>query len=269
MSGRGSPVRIIVGLSIFVLVVSIVGFAGTLILDSFVLDDYNSYGEVPVPGESTLHLPAGEVKISFHTEIAGSTSGGGLPVPDLSLTIGPPQGVAQPQVTDDVGGTTSVNNDVHRRVWTAQIPVDGNYDIKTDGKVSPFINPTLAFGHDSSKGWLVWVFVGLFVVSLLTLIITPMLAGRIRRPQPPGGFQSPPMNFGNPSANIGYPPDTGYSAPPSYPGGQATPPTPTSPYSPTDNSVKIEQLKTLAALRQSGALTEAEFEVEKRRVLGS
>jgi hypothetical protein len=31
--------------------------------------------------------------------------------------------------------------------------------------------------------------------------------------------------------------------------------------------VKIEQLKTLAALRDSGALTEEEFQAEKRRVL--
>jgi hypothetical protein len=36
---------------------------------------------------------------------------------------------------------------------------------------------------------------------------------------------------------------------------------------PTDDGVRIEQLKTLAALRESGALTEDEFESEKRRLL--
>lgn len=35
----------------------------------------------------------------------------------------------------------------------------------------------------------------------------------------------------------------------------------------TDEGTKIEHLKTLAALRDSGALTEAEFEAEKRRIL--
>ena len=40
-------------------------------------------------------------------------------------------------------------------------------------------------------------------------------------------------------------------------------------YTPTDDGVRIEQLKSLAALRDSGALTEAEFEAEKRRVLES
>jgi hypothetical protein len=31
--------------------------------------------------------------------------------------------------------------------------------------------------------------------------------------------------------------------------------------------VRLEQLKTIAALRDSGALTEAEFNAEKRRIL--
>ena len=35
----------------------------------------------------------------------------------------------------------------------------------------------------------------------------------------------------------------------------------------TDEGTKIEQLKTLAALRDSGALTEVEFEAEKHKIL--
>ena len=38
-------------------------------------------------------------------------------------------------------------------------------------------------------------------------------------------------------------------------------------YIPTDEGIRLEQLKDLAALRDSGALTEEEFEQEKRRVL--
>ncbi|MGB8206170.1 MAG: SHOCT domain-containing protein, partial [Mycobacterium sp.] len=38
-------------------------------------------------------------------------------------------------------------------------------------------------------------------------------------------------------------------------------------YAPNDEGVKLEQLKTLSSLRDSGALTEAEFEAEKRRIL--
>ena len=39
-------------------------------------------------------------------------------------------------------------------------------------------------------------------------------------------------------------------------------------HEPTDEGVRLERLKTLAALRDSGALTEEEFEAEKRRILG-
>jgi hypothetical protein len=36
---------------------------------------------------------------------------------------------------------------------------------------------------------------------------------------------------------------------------------------PSDEGVRLERLKTLAALRDSGALTQQEFETEKRRIL--
>jgi hypothetical protein len=49
----------------------------------------------------------------------------------------------------------------------------------------------------------------------------------------------------------------------------ATPPIPLAPAShiPTDEGARTEQLETLAALRDSGASTQAEFEAEKRRIL--
>jgi hypothetical protein len=43
---------------------------------------------------------------------------------------------------------------------------------------------------------------------------------------------------------------------------------PTAAEEPSDEGVRLERLKTLAALRDSGALTEAEFDAEKRRILG-
>jgi Short C-terminal domain len=42
---------------------------------------------------------------------------------------------------------------------------------------------------------------------------------------------------------------------------------PAASYAPTDQGIRLEQLKTLSALRDSGALTEEEFEAEKRRIL--
>ena len=149
--GRTAP-RIFVVASVLTLVVAVVGFIVTLVLNAFVLDKYNAYGEVPIPGSSSLHLPAGEATVSFHTQTIGSPSGGGLPVPPLGLTIVPPEGIPDPQVTESFGTTTTVNNDAHIRVWRVQIPAEGTYDITTDGKVNGYINPQLAFGHDASYG---------------------------------------------------------------------------------------------------------------------
>ena len=226
--------------SILTLVVAVIGFIVTLVLNAFVLDKYNAYGEVPIPGSSSLHLPAGEATVSFHTQTIGSPSGGGLPVPPLGLTIVPPEGIPDPQVTENWGTTTTVNNDAHIRVWVVQIPAEGTYDITTDGKVNGYINPQLAFGHGSSYGWLVWAFAGLFVLGLLELTASILWAVRSRRPVARALPSADPCRRHVPGRR---------------------------PYTPTDDGIRIEQLKNLAALRDSGALTDDEFEAEKRRIL--
>ncbi len=169
---------VVVG-SVVLLVVSIAGFITALMLNAFVLDDYDAYGEVPIPGAQTVHLPAGDATVSFHTQIVGSTRGAGLPIPDLSVTITPPSGVAKPELVENLGTTTTVNNDAHRQVWVAHIPETGDYVVSTDGKVSAFISPRLAFGHGSEFGFLPWAFAGLFAVSLVAL-----LAAVLTRPRP-------------------------------------------------------------------------------------
>jgi Short C-terminal domain len=240
MTGRRTARRIFVVAAIVTLVVAVVGFIVTIMLNAFVLDKYNAYGEVPIPGTSSLHLPAGEATVSFHVQTIGSSSGGGLPVPPLGLTIVPPEGVSEPQVTENYGTTTSVNNDTHIRVWVAQIPADGTYDITTSGEVNGYINPQLAFGHATSYGWLVWAFAGLFVVGFLGLALSitwAVRAGRAPRAPSPS------------TIHVGD----------AYPVSD--------PYSPSADGVRIEQLKNLAALRDSGALTEEEFQAEKRRIL--
>ncbi|HME48584.1 SHOCT domain-containing protein [Mycobacterium sp.] len=222
--------RVVIVSAIVLMVVSLGGIVVSLVANAFFLDDYNAYGEVPVPGEATMHLPAGDVTISFHTQVIGTTNGGGLPIPDLGLTIVPPAGVADPPVAENIGGTTTVNGDAHRRVWVTHIARAGEYTIKADGKVSAFISPRLAFGHGSSLGSLPWIFGGVFGVGLLALLAAILLTARAPR---------------------------------------RIPPLPSEPYTPTDEGVKLQQLNTLASLHSSGALTDQEFEAEKRRVLGS
>lgn len=238
MARGRNPARIFLGISVLTLVVSVVGFVVTLVLNTFFLDKFDAYGEVPVPGTRTLHLPAGEVTVTFHTLITGS--GGGLPIPELSMNIVPPDGVSEPKVTEDVGVSTTVNNDARRRVWVAQIPVEGDYRIETQGNVSAFINPHLAFGQSGSAGSLPWVFGALFAVGLVDLVIAILWLSRSRRATP----RATPQPFGLTFSDA-------------------------QPYTPTGESIRVQQLKTIAALRESGALTEAEFQAEKRRILES
>ena len=150
-SRRGAKISL--ATAIILMVGSIIAFVLTLVLGAFVFDKYNAYGEVPIPGTAKLHLPAGQVTVNFHTVTVGNSSGGGLPVPRLGLDIDPPAGVPNPKVTESDGTSTSVNNDIHRRVWIADISTEGDYVITTDGQVNGFIDPRLAFGHDSGSSF--------------------------------------------------------------------------------------------------------------------
>jgi hypothetical protein len=246
-----APAKLTRTITIWMMVIAVPGFIATLVLNAFFLDDYAAYGEVPVPGSANLHLPAGEVNISLHTVILGGSNGGGLPVPPLSVTFEPPSGVAQPTVTENVGSTTTVNNDAHVRVWVAEIPSEGNYNITTDGKVNGYIDPRLAFGHGSSIGFLVWVFAGLFVVGLIGSIVASKWLGRVRRNAAPAAGAGT-LGYEFPVAPL--PPIAKPTVNPVL-------------HEPSGEGVRLERLKTIAALHDSGALTDAEFEAEKRRIL--
>lgn len=217
--------------AVFVMAVSLIGFVPVLALNAFVFDDFDAYGEVPVPGTSSIELPQGEVNVSFHTLVIGGGNGG-LPIPQMSIGIVPPDGVPDPVLTEDVGITTSVNNDSRIRVWVAQIPVAGTYEVTADGNVGPYLDPTLAFGHGTKYGYLPYVLGAVFGLALLALVTARAWAARTRPAVVPRGYVAPAATF-----------------------------------VPTDQGVRLQELTTLARLRDSGALIDAEFEAEKRRVL--
>jgi hypothetical protein len=211
---------------------------------------YNAYGEVPIPGQQTLHLPAGQVAISLHAETVGVPEAG-LPIPELKLDIDPPNGVADPQVTEKFGGTTTINNDSRRQVWVAQVAQEGDYRITTDGQVGPFVSARLAFGHASAAAPLgvshmpIWIRPAAAVLATVASIAAVAL------------FRSA---------------STRQSGPDVWPNPVSTPQpeqpflTSRQPSAPDPDDVRIEKLKTLADLHASGVLTDAEFQTEKRRI---
>ena len=257
MSRRTAP-RVMTLVAVLTMVVSAVGFVVSLILNTFFFDEYDAYGEVSIPGSGSVSLPQGEVIISFHTiVIGGSGGGGGLPVPQMSINIVPPEGVGDPVLTEDIGTSTFVNNDARVQVWVAQVPAEGVYEITTDGNVGAFLNPSLAFGHSTEYGYVPVVFAVLFGFAIVDLIIARVWAARVRRSEtPPAGA------FGASFGAQTYPPPT--YPPPTYPPPTYPPPT----YVPTDQGIRIEQLNNIARLRDSGALTQEEFDAEKKRILG-
>jgi hypothetical protein len=241
--------RIAIVVSILTLVVSILGFIAVLVLNTFVLDEYDAYGEVPIPGSTNLHLPAGEMTVSFHTVTTGTPTGG-FPIPNLSFGITGPAGSPQPTVTQNIGGTTSVNSDVRVRIWTVHIPQEGTYDVKTDGSVDGYIAPSLAFGRDDSRGWMLWLFGGLFVFALFDLfaaLVWSARAGKKARLLEPHEYATTDQLTSRADPE----------------------PQPAASYTPTEQGVRLEQIRQLAALRDSGALTEQEYAAEKRRILNT
>jgi hypothetical protein len=238
--------RIAIVVAILSMVAAIIGLVASIIVNVFVLDEYDAYGEVPIPGSSSLHLPEGEVTVSFHTVVTGRPTSG-FPIPQLGLRIDPPVGVPEPEVTESIGGTTTVNSDTRVRVWIVQIPQEGTYGITTDGDVGGYISPRLAFGHGSTYGWLWWLFGGLLALSVVELVAALIWSARSGKKARPLG----PHELLNVAEPMWHP----------------VPQAPAASFTPTDQGIRIQQLQNLAALRDSGALTEEEFEAEKRRIL--
>ncbi|BDX31524.1 hypothetical protein TUM20985_20710 [Mycobacterium antarcticum] len=231
MKSRTGP-RLLTFFAVFTMIAAAIGFVVMLILNAFVFDEYDAYGEVPIPGASSVELPAGEVTVTFHTVLIGG-SGNNLPVPPLKYRITGPGG-ADVQLTEDYGTTTTVNNDARVRIGYLDVPVAGAYDVDIDGNVSAYLNPTLAFGHGSGYGHLPWILAAVFGFAVVDLIVARVWASRVRR-----------------TART----EPAWAAPTSI---QAVP---------DGGGIRLEQLNNLARLRDSGALTQDEYDAEKKRVL--
>ena len=134
-----------------------------------------------------MTLPAGEVEIHYAVRLATNGSGGASRVPGLRFSVEAPEGARDPVVTQDGGGTVTVNTASHVRVWKMQVADAGDYSVTTDGDVNGFIDPQLTFGWGPGPAWPAGVFALLFVVALGLVLVAAARGsqpGSRRRPRP-------------------------------------------------------------------------------------
>jgi hypothetical protein len=161
---------------------AVVGFIASLLMDDASMAD-EAYGDVPIPGSTRLHLPAGDVLVTIHTEKIGRGAGAVIPE-NLEVSLTPPSGIPQPSVTDQLGDYASEpaprrsegywsSSETSRQVMVAHIPVTGDYTVTTSGTDRLSVSPRLSFGRDSIFDFLQWpVFPALIALTLVAGVIT-------------------------------------------------------------------------------------------------
>lgn len=230
-------------ISLGVLVVGLIGLGVSLVV-YLMTGGQDAYGEVQIPGSATLELPAGEVLISYRSTTSMSGSDGAV-IPMLPLKITPPAGAEKPTLTDAGRSSSKSGRELTADLFTAHIAQAGVYTIEVGDGGFSYGEPRLLFGYGSPYGSLLWWFGGVTAVGFVALF--PTVFWLLSKDGSPGDGSS--------------------SSPSGRPASYRTPYTPN--YAPSDQDVRIEQLKTIAGLRDTGALTEAEFESETRRILRS
>jgi hypothetical protein len=302
MNRRTIP-RILTTVAIVTMVVSAIGFIAGVLLNIYVLDkyaDYDAYGEAPISGaNSKVDLKAGDMTVYLHTvQIDGA--GSGIAIPGLHFRIRVPGG-AEATMNENYGRWTTGDNDTHVRIGDLHVPADGNYEIKVDGDVKAYQKPSLAFGERTGLTILPVLFAVSFGLAVVVLIVARVWAARVRRApvssesaaSVPSAPPLPPVPSPTPAQAAPTVPNVtpAQAAPtvPNVPTQQAAPtvkaapvaqaaPTgraaPTVPNLPTQQAESAtssdegsRQLDTLKSLRDSGVLTEEEYEAEKKRVL--
>ncbi len=228
--------------SLLLMLLCIVGFVGTLVWHGFG-GDSDKYGRIDVPGSGTVTLPQGEVEIHFATRLATNGGGGALTVPSLSFSMEAPEGARDPVVTEDIGGTVTVNSSAHVRVWRMQVADAGDYSVTTEGDVQGFIAPQLTFGRGSPMpAWPAAVFALLFVVALGLLLVSAVARSH-------GGSSGRQPQAA--SASVPYGPSSS---------------TVLNTNTPEQELARLAKVQQLTDLHRAGTLSDAEYEAAKGRL---
>ncbi len=151
----------------------------------FALNRSAKYGKVGIPGSAVVHLPAGEVDVSFDAQVptyAGNANVS-LPIPRLGLSVVPISGGLIPGYESSVGSTTSVNSDAHRQIAKLDVPAGGRYRVTVSGGVGGFIDPTLELG---APGLATKILLGGGALVFLLLLAHTLLGVQRSQWIPPG-----------------------------------------------------------------------------------
>jgi hypothetical protein len=126
-------------------VVAVFVLGVTCVLPFVVHDDV--YGDVSIPGSTTVHLPPGDVDVTVGSQRPDDDAHA-IPMPPLSLRISGPEGNLQPEVIES-RHAKCVNNDcdIQTRLWVVRVLREADYHVTIDGEVYGPYQPTLAFGH--------------------------------------------------------------------------------------------------------------------------
>lgn len=180
----------------WILTASIVGVFGFLalgIIDGIAYTQWTSraYGEVPIPGSQRLHLPAGDVVVSFHCDVPQSRKAYVPIPPGLELVITAPTGVPQPRATEYLDGQYKYQkgfsnvSDAYVLLKVVHISVDGDYTITANANVNEYANPHLAFGHQIPFTSARFILLGLSGFGVL--VVSPIAYGLSARKESADG----------------------------------------------------------------------------------
>ena len=170
MKGTWTAPRIMAATGVLTMIVGGIGFLVVMTLNAFVLDEFDAYGEVPIPGAGQVQLPAGAMTISFPPRSPARRRARSGTRPSHSASTrrrvrrpGPHRGPRR-------------HNELQQRRAHADLdrpgPGAGLYRVRTGGDVDGYINPRLAFGHESDYDYLHYVFAAMFGVGVLDVIMS-------------------------------------------------------------------------------------------------
>ena len=153
---------------------------GTIVAQILAQNVFNTeadYGRIDIPGTKVLHFPAQtiDVSLSVYYPSAGNEDTD-VPIPQMSLVLHPLDGGQQPTVTENPG-LASGSSHPFRRVWTMDVPSEGDYRVRVTGRVEKFFNPQLLFGA-TPRPWDIYLIGGIVLAEFLLL---PTLALAIIR----------------------------------------------------------------------------------------